>query len=264
MANLGWMGVVSTLPPFWSVVARDALEVRGPDALAYLQGQVSQDLLPMAVGDSRWTFLLEPAGKVEVLARVWRTGDDAFVFDTDAGFGDALAARLARFKIRVKADLERLTWSAVAVRGVGGERPDGAVVGWWDRDYDVLGPGPTPPLDVEERARADYELARIERGWPAMGQEIVPGATIPGETGITSVAVDFRKGCYPGQELVERMDSRGASAPRRLRVLDVAAGSRPGDPILVAGAEVGRLTSVQGTLALGYVKRAVDLGRDGS
>ena len=66
---------MSALPPFWSVVARDAVAVRGPDASAYLQGQVSQDLLPMAVGDSRWTFLLEPSGKVEVLARVWRTAD---------------------------------------------------------------------------------------------------------------------------------------------------------------------------------------------
>jgi folate-binding protein YgfZ len=254
---------MSALPPFWSVVARDAVAVRGPDATAYLQGQVSQDLLPMAVGDSRWTFLLEPSGKIAVLARVWRTADDAYVFDTDAGFGDALAARLARFKIRVKADLEQLTWSAVVVRGVDGEPPVGSVVGWWDRDYDLLGDGPTPPLDVEERGRADQELARIEAGWPAMGVEIVPGETIPAETGVTPVAVDFRKGCYPGQELVERMDSRGASAPRRLRVLDVAAGARPGDPFVFDGVEVGRLTSVQGTRALAFVKRGVDAGRPG-
>src|SRR5829696_6978765 len=233
---------MSTLAPFWSVIARDALEVRGPDSFAYLQGQVSQDLGPVAVGDSRWTFLLEPTGKVEVLARVWRTADDAFVMDTDAGFGDVLAARLARFKIRVKADIEPLTWSAVVVRGTGEARPEGAVVGWWDRDYDLLGAGPTPPLDVEERARRDYELARIEGGWPAMGVEIVPGETIPAETGVTAVAVNYRKGCYPGQELVERMDSRGAQAPRTLRVLNVAEGSGPGDPIVHDGTEVGRLT----------------------
>ena len=141
--------------------------------------------------------------------------------------------------------------------------PAGSVVGWWDRDHDLLGDGPTPPLDVEERGRADHELARIEAGWPAMGVEIVPGETIPAETGVTPVAVDFRKGCYPGQELVERMDSRGASAPRRLRVLDVAAGARPGDPVVVDGVEVGRLTSVQGTRALGFVKRGVDAGRPG-
>ena len=79
-------------------------------------------------------------------------------------------------------------------------------------------------------------------------------------SGLSEVAVDFRKGCYPGQELVERMDSRGASAPRRLRVLTVDEGSQPGDPIVLAGVEVGVLTSVAGTRALGLVRRAVELG----
>ncbi len=57
------------------------------------------------------------------------------------------------------------------------------------------------------------------------------------------------------------MDSRGASAPRSLRVLEVAAGARPGDPIVHEGAEVGTLTSVAGTTAIGFVKRGVDVGR---
>ena len=54
-----------------------------------------------------------------------------------------------------------------------------------------------------------------------MGAEIVPGETIPAVTGVTGVAVNFTKGCYPGQELVERMDSRGAEAPSSLRVLAI-------------------------------------------
>ena len=71
----------------------------------------------MAVGDRRWTFLLQPTGKVDVLARVERTADDTFVFDVDAGYGDALVARLNRFKIRVKADVERLPWNGAARAG---------------------------------------------------------------------------------------------------------------------------------------------------
>ena len=74
------------------------------------------------------------------------------------------------------------------------------------------------------------------------------------------MAVSFTKGCYPGQELVERMDSRAAEAPRSLRRLDVAAGSAAGDPIVDDGAEVGVLTSVSGTRAIGWVKRSSDLG----
>lgn len=252
---------MSSLPPFWSIVARDACAVRGPDASSYLHSQLSQDVAAMGVGDSRWTFLLEPTGKVDVLARVWRTAEGEFVLDTDAGFGDEMIARLNRFRIRVKADVEPLSWSALAVRGVDGERPAGSVVGWWDRDYDLVGSGLTPPDDVEERSRSDYERARIEAGWPAMGSEIVPGETIPAETGVTPVAVDFRKGCYPGQELVERMDSRGAEPPRSLRIVEVPAGTEPSQPLIVDGAEAGRITSVQGPLALAYVRRGVDVGR---
>ena len=202
---------------------RDEVHVSGPDALTFLQGQVSQDLLPMAVGDDRWTFVLAPTGRVEVLARVRRLTEERFVLDTDAGYGDRLAARLARFKIRVKADIEPVV------------------------------PSEAPALFADEGAR-------IEAGWPAMGAEIVPGETIPAETGVTPLAVDFKKGCYPGQELIERMDSRGAAAPRRTRILDVAEGAAPGDAIEHDGKPVGVLTSVAGRRALGYVKRGIDLG----
>lgn len=227
---------------FWVEVPRDVVRVSGPDALTYLQGQVSQDLLTLGVGERRWTFLLQPTGRVEALARVERAADDEFVFDVDGGWGDALVARLNRFKIRVKVDVDPLPWRVLAVRGVDGVD-------------DVIGADPLPPAEAREGTLAELEAARIEAGWPAMGAEIVPGETIPAETGITDAAVDFRKGCYPGQELVERMDSRGATAPRQLRVLDVADGAAPGDPVVIDGAEVGRLTSVAGTRALAYVKR---------
>ena len=237
---------------FWVAVPRDVVQVRGPDALSYLHGQVSQDLLDLAVGESRWTFLLQPTGKIDVLARVERTADDTFVFDVDAGYGEALVARLNRFRIRVKADVEPLPWRVIAVRG-----DDGA-----DGVDDIVGPDPQPPAGTREGTLAELEQARIEAGWPAMGAEIRPGETIPAETGITDRAVNFTKGCYPGQELVERMDSRGAVAPRSLRVLDVDAGVRPGDPIVHDGVEVGVLTSVAGTSALGLVRRNVDVGDD--
>ena len=185
------------------------------------------------MGESRWTLVLAPAGRVDALARIHRTGEDTYELDTDPGFGEALAARLARFKIRVDADI------ASSARDVD---PDG-LVGWWDR----------PTTD-------EGEDARVAAGWPAMGTEIIPGETIPAETGVTAVAVSFTKGCYPGQELVERMDSRGATPPRHLRVFDVGPGVAVGDPILDAsGAEVGTYTSVAAGKALGYVRRGAAL-----
>ena len=199
---------------------RDVVLVDGPDALTYLQSQLSQDLADIAVGEQRWSFVLEPTGKVDSLLRITRTGDATFELDTDAGFGEALLARIDRFKIRVKAD--------TSLSGTVGEPAD--------------------------------EQRRVATGWPRLGVEIVPGETIPAGTGLTAIAVSFTKGCYPGQELVERMDSRAADAPKSLRRLDVHDGAAPGDPVTDGGSEVGVLTSVAGTHAIGWVKRSSDVG----
>jgi hypothetical protein len=166
--------------------------------------------------------VLEPTGKVASLAQVRRTADERFELDTDAGYGSGLLARLDRFKIRVKAT-STLTEAAA---------------------------------DAEPRNDSE----RIELGWPALGHEIVPGETVPAGTGLARIAVSFTKGCYPGQELVERMDSRGAEAPKTLRRLDVPEGSKPGDPVHDGDQVVGEITSVVLTRALGWVKRSSGVG----
>ncbi len=212
------------MAPFVDVDRRDRVTVVGPDAQRYLQSQLAQDIDGLAVGAAAWTLVLDPSGKIDALARVSRTGDEAFVLDTDAGFGEALVARLNRFKIRVQAEIE------LDAVGDGGPAPDG-------------------------------EAERVAAGWPRMGAEIVPGETIPATTGLVELAVSLTKGCYPGQELVERMDSRGADAPRSLRIVDVGPDAAVGDPILDEGVEVGSLTSVAGGTGLGYVKRGSEVGR---
>jgi folate-binding protein YgfZ len=211
-------------------VLRDVVTVHGPDARSYLHGQVSQNIQSLTAGESRWTLVLAPNGRVEVLARVLCVDDDRFELDTEAGYGDVLHQRLARFRIRVKAELEQAT----------ADRPAATpLIGWW---------GTGQWLDGVDGV--DYEAARVRAGWPAMGSEIVPGERIPAEVGVVPVTVDFTKGCYPGQELVERMDSRGSEAPRQLRIVTVEEATHP-------GAEV---TSAAGDVALAYVKRGVALG----
>lgn len=239
---------------FWCEINRDVVRVSGPDASTYLQSQLSNDLRALAVGSSLWSFVLQPTGKIDALLRVWRTADDTFVLDTDGGSGEVLLARLQRFKIRVKADLDVLDWRCIAVRGEGA----GALAGLaaWGGGVDLLGPDVEPPEGVTAGSPADLLDARIEAVWPEMGSEIETGQTIPGETGLTSIAVSFTKGCYPGQELVERMDSRGASAPRLLRSVDVPDGTSVGDPVIADGIDIGRVTSVAGRRALAYVKRS--------
>ena len=119
---------------------------------------------------------------------------------------------------------------------------------------------------AEEKPSKNAQLARIKGITDLlirrMGAEILSGETLPAATAVAPLAVDYAKGCYPGQELVERMDSRGADAPKILRLVAVADGAEPGDPIVDAlGEEVGSLTSVSGSTALGYVKRGSEVGR---
>jgi folate-binding protein YgfZ len=226
---------------FWRETPRDVVRAVGPDAATYLQSQLSQDIRPLAVGDSAWSFLLQPTGRIDALLRVWRTSEEAFVLDTDAGFGEAMVARLLRFRIRVKVEVEPLAWRCIAVRG---GSVDGGIPSWGG-GCDLLGEQAVPPAGVREGTADELLAARIEAAWPAMGAEIAPGETIPAETGITDVAVNFRKGCYPGQELVERMDSRAATAPRLLRRLTA-------EEAVALGATV---TSSSGDAVLAYVPR---------
>ena len=93
----------------------------GPDARTYLQGQCSQDLDALAVGESTESLVLSPQGKVDACVRVTRTGEEAFVLDTDAGCGAELLARLRA----VPAADRRSTIEPVGVGVPGPAWPDG-------------------------------------------------------------------------------------------------------------------------------------------
>jgi folate-binding protein YgfZ len=244
----------------WCEVPRDFVAARGPDAASFLQGQCSQDILALDAGASAWTFVLQPSGKVEVLARVHRVNDETFTLDVDGGFGDAMLARLRRFKIRVNVDLDPLGWPCLAVRNADLAVGPGALMSWWGcpGDVDLVGPEVVPPSGAAEIGADAYERLRVEAVWPAMGRELGPD-TIPAESGVVPVAVSFSKGCYTGQELVARIDSRGGNVPRHLRRvrLGQAGAIAPGARITVGDKDVGAVTSVAGDLALGYVARAV-------
>ncbi|MFZ9628790.1 MAG: YgfZ/GcvT domain-containing protein [Ilumatobacteraceae bacterium] len=243
---------------FWCRTSRDALSASGRDAASYLQSQLSQDLRPMAVGASAWSFVLTPTGKVEALVRVRRVGDDEYLLDTDEGRGAHLLARLLRFRIRVDVDVVATTLDVVAVRGEGmPPTPADALVAWGSGFDLVAGTASAAEICavVPQGDADDLLAARIESCWPAAA-ELVPGETVPAETGVVDVAVSFTKGCYPGQELVERMDSRGSSAPWRLATIDVAPGTLVGDPVVRDGVDVGVVTSALGTRAIARLRRS--------
>jgi folate-binding protein YgfZ len=238
------------------VLGRDVFAVGGDDAEAYLQGQLSQDVAALALGASADSLLLQPDGKLTALLRVTRVDAQGFVLDTDAGFGDTMIARLKKFLLRSKVEIERLDWRGLALRGAGvGAAAAGLLTvlkeagvmalpyewnGW--SGIDLLGPkdlvldpaaGPLPE-GIILCERDAFEACRIVSGIPAMGSELTD-KTIAAEAGAGLVdrSVSFTKGCYTGQELVARLDARGNNVPRRL--VGVVGGTDPDGDRLAFG-----------------------------
>lgn len=259
---------------------RDVVTVGGADATTFLQGQLSADVAALPVGGSTWSLLLEPQGKVDAWLRVWRT-DDGFVLDVDAGWGERTEQRLRRFLLRVDVSLVADRWQAVALRGPDSTSVDtagcGAVlqapVDWRGlAGVDLLGPDVVAPGGVVVLDGAEADALRVEQGWPAMGREL-DDSVIPAEAGqwLVDASVSFTKGCYTGQELVARVDSRGGNVPRRLcgvlieQHLADPDGIAAGDEVVHDGQVRGVLTSVAcspvlgGILGLVLLHRTVDL-----
>ncbi len=263
-------------------LARDVLCVSGSDTVSYLQGQCSQDLSSIAVGDAAESLLLSPQGKVDAYIRLANPGDDRWIIDTDPGFGPVVKARLERFRLRTDVTIEPLDWICLAVRGPGADQ---AVVGdptvvvpvAWPGlvGVDLLGPQPAAGQfawvgDQATRCGdAAWEAVRIEAGVPVNGRELVEGS-IAAEAGLVERTVSFTKGCFTGQELVARLDSRGSKVARRLCGVvvsdDAGAGVPPvGASVFTADGshEVGALSSVAwspgaaATVALATLHRRV-------
>lgn len=256
--------------PFQSRVARDLVVVEGPDATTFLQSLVSQDLDAIAVGTSGRTLLLQPQGKLLVDFYVLHVSADEWWCVCEGGFGDKLASGLERFKIRVKVELRREPVAALAVRGVdvGDLAGPGLHVVAVDWDgapaFDAIGSGDViaalgATLDAPVIDADAYEQARIEAGVPRQGFD-TDERTIPQEAGLELVAVSFTKGCFVGQELVCRIDSRG-HVNRNLRRLRVPDGTlQRGDAVELDGRVVGEVTSVAGPVALAMLRREVEPG----
>ncbi len=255
---------------------RGFVRVTGPDARSFLQALVSADVEALADGDAAESLLLHPQGKLDVAFRLVRVAGDDLWLDTDHGLAPQLVASLQRFRIRVDVAIDDRSdgWGMISVVGAdlapGADGPCRVVrtrVG-----ADVL--GPSGELEaVRDRLLANgavgvgpvaWEAFRIEQGIPVQPVDI-DERTIPQEAELELDAVSFTKGCFIGQELVCRIDSRGHVNRflRRLTSIDERRPA-PGDEVVAGGKVVGAVTSVTPDgftpVALGYVRREIEPG----
>ena len=232
---------------------RDFVAVRGPDAERHLQAMVSNDVEALGVGDSCEALLLTPKARVIAPLVVLRRRADDFLLLTEEGLGERVRATLVRSRLALRCDIELENHVSLVALGKteGIPTADFGVPAVELLDLDL-----EPNVDDDE-----LELMRIRAGTPRFGREI-DDRVLPAEAGLEKRAIDFEKGCYPGQEPVARQHYRGRVL-RGLRPLVVEGVELPPyDAELTHGEKVvGRVTSsaLEGdrVLVLAYVRAEV-------
>lgn len=215
-------------PP--ALPAFDVLAFSGPDARAFLQRMLSNDMDRLDVQTAVPAFLLDVTGRIISGGVFVEAGDGAIRAVTPAGWAEALASGLDKYRLA-----DRVEWAAddrvsavIPGAGDGTARPwtvvhtDGAIRVVWPMANadDVVAIGETSAEVVDPVA---FHCRRIAAGHPLVGLDVRPGM-IPLEAGLYDW-LSNTKGCYVGQEVVERMWSRGRRARHLVRV--EAAGGAP-------------------------------------
>ena len=232
---------------------RAVLRVSGADAREFLQGLVSNDVLRLD-GGAVYAALLSPQGKY-LFDFILIPDGDGILIDVKADRAAALAQRLGLYKLRAKVEI------AEAGRGVVvgfGDVPEGAMA---DPRDPALGwrAWPEDPVEFlsgfEPLAPEAYEARRIELGVPESGVELVPDESYILEMGFERLkGVDFRKGCYVGQEVTARMKHKTALRKGLVRVRIEGEAPPPGTEIRAGERAAGTLYSTAGDTGLAYLR----------
>jgi tRNA-modifying protein YgfZ len=245
------------------------IEARGPDALRYLNGQLTQDVrrvvsaekaLPSCVTDAK--------GRLQFRVLLHAAPDGAIRVSCEHEGADELFARLDRYLIADDATLEDVSagWTRRHVTGCGSPMiPAGGYAVSVDRiglpGWDLWSPGAVDSV-FPAWSPAEAETQRITAGIPAWGSELTVNL-LPPEAGLDRTDISYAKGCYIGQEVISRIKSAG-KVNRRLMKMSLVESvcCQAGDRLIDSeGREAGVITSVAPLAVagrrflLGYLKR---------
>lgn len=222
-------------------MTRQIIRITGPDRVAFLQGLVSNDVTRLPC----WAALLTAQGKYLADFLIVADGPDAMLLDVDAGLARDVARRLSMYRLRSQVTLQAVDMGVG--RGMG-PAPDGAVpdprhaaLGW--RHYGQPGDDGT-----------DWDAVRVAHTIPETGIELIPNETFILEAGFERLhGVDFRKGCYVGQEVTARMKHK-TELRKGLTTLRIDGVAPVGTSITVDGRDVGTVFTQSGGRAIAHVR----------
>jgi aminomethyltransferase len=225
--------------------ARGRIVARGRDRARLIHNITTNDIKKMTPGTGCYVFLLSPQGRIQADANIFCFADH-FLLDTEPETREKVPQHIRRYIIADQVELEDVTGataciglegpgaaailSALAVEVPGG---DYAHVAWGDRTVAnvsatgqpgvrIFGPSAEELISMLEAKGAvpatadDVRLVRIENGKPRYGEDIAD-TRLPQETQQMH-AISFTKGCYIGQEIVERIRAQGQVNRKLMRV----------------------------------------------
>lgn len=245
------------------------LEFRGPDAVRFLNGQLTQDVRRVAGGKiSLPSCVTDAKGRLQFRVTVTEAADGALWIAGLAGWAENLEARLTRYLIADDVEVGDLSGKYALHHFTGSmpEPPSGVVARESDR-FGVAGTDWWVPVGVAVEFSGEIpvlegeplEALRIANGVPAWGRELLEGM-LPPEARLEETDISYHKGCYVGQEVISRIKSAGKVNKRLTKfVFDADV------PVVVGPLEnaAGEVTSVS-PLATAGVRHALGSVRRGA
>lgn len=234
---------------------RGIVEVGGPEAEPFLHNLVTNTIVGVKPGDAVFAGLLTSKGKILHDFVIWRRDADTFLLDCPKSGVQDLVKRLSLYKLRAKVTIGDLS-SALSVGVAWGDSegwpvsaglesaadPRFAPLG--QRFFAPYGFVWPDPQSVSAPAAERYHSHRIAHGLPEGGKDYAYGETFPHEACYGALnGVDYKKGCYVGQEIVSRMHHLGA-VKSGIAIAEAARPLTAGAEIVAGGVPAGRIGSV--------------------
>ncbi len=248
---------------------RSVIAVGGDDRVEFLQGLISNDTTKVAPGKSVWAALLTPQGRFLNDMFVVDGGDGTLLLETERERAPALAKKLTLYKLRSKVAVEdrSAALDVAVVFGAGADKalPIGGTISFVDPRLAGLGVRVLAPAGqaaallaargfVETPVDA-YEALRLEAGVPDGSRDLRVEKALLLESGFDELnGIDWKKGCYMGQELTARTKYRGLVKKRLFPIEVDGALPAPGTSVHLDGEEVGELRSGSGRRALALLQ----------
>lgn len=254
---------------------RAVVSIAGEDASTFLQGLITNDIEAATSDHTIFAALLSPQGKFLFDFCIAKSSD-GYLLDTESARSGELIKKLGMYKLRAKVEIAATDKKVIALLNesahttlgfpdvAGATKKIGDMIAYADPRWLPMGVRMIAPANVTqeflpiptlEAGLENYERIRLLHGIPEGGKDAIIDRTIVLENGYDALhAIDYKKGCYVGQEVIARTTHRGVV---RKKILSVSADHNLpplGTEILAGSIPLGEMRSSCGHVGIALIR----------